>query len=637
MVIYTKVLIDGTEFSNNNTIDVTNNISDFNSASSFTLTADNIEGINKNVFTTGDSIVIYADKDITPPTTKIFSGKIEDLQYSGKETRETITVSGRDLTFRLQDSTIEPSVYNDMEISLIAIDIITNYVHNITTTSVTSTGVTLSHIEFRHISAFDALKQLADICGFMFWVDVDGDLHFVRKQSASSGLTLNNTNIISSTITENSHELVNEIWVYGSRQLSAYENIFTANGGSVFSLDYSPHNTSLFIAGSTVSKLGGIYQLMSDNPSGVEYLVDYTGKRIITPSGSMCGNNIPTSGDAVVVKYDRSTPIAKYGIDRNSINAYEWHPKVIVDKNINDPRMASDMVKNELQNAFPIKSGTVNISGIMQLVSGQTIIVDLPNENIVNLTFDVISTKFNFNPTTLYNEQVMTITVNKKVKDILDTVKQMILDIKKIRADETQTSDLITRLEVSTGSFGVQAQNYKVGLNTIGNGFILGHAVNGILGSPAIAINGSQVVLGDNRSMTIKYINNYGDTFKENFKTVRYSGTTVTGDWNKSLGRLALSSGTDQTDPLIAVGQTSKIFQDENRNISWVKVNSTETKFGNDSILYYISKNGTEWNPVNKNVKTDFPAGSVLYEQTVLAGNGANQTYIENLEVSYGQ
>jgi hypothetical protein len=42
---------------------------------------------------------------------------------------------------------------------------------------------------------FDALKQLAQLSGYIFYVDVDKDLHFEMAENVSSGVTLDNTNL----------------------------------------------------------------------------------------------------------------------------------------------------------------------------------------------------------------------------------------------------------------------------------------------------------------------------------------------------------------------------------------------------------------------------------------------------------
>ena len=73
--------------------------------------------------------------------------------------------------------------------------IIDNEVQDVTTTNVDVTTTTLPRIAFNHQSVYDALTQLAELAGFVFYIDVDKDLHFEAKESITSGIILNNTNL----------------------------------------------------------------------------------------------------------------------------------------------------------------------------------------------------------------------------------------------------------------------------------------------------------------------------------------------------------------------------------------------------------------------------------------------------------
>lgn len=54
--------------------------------------------------------------------------------------------------------------------------------------------------------------------------------------------------------------------------------------------------------------------------------------------------------------------------------------------------------------------------------------------------------------------------------------------------------------------------------NNGGHSFILGHPVNGVLGSGALGVNGSQILLGDHRGGSyILRVENPGSTYKEWF------------------------------------------------------------------------------------------------------------------------
>ena len=503
--IKTKLIIGDTIYTDADRIRVTSSIGVNNASSSFKIDFPNFDGEHKTDFNIGDEVIVYADKYETP-ITRIITGIIEDIKFKGKEIKETIMLRGRDYTARLQDVTVEPEVYNNQEVSVIVKDIITKYVDNITVTNVNTTTTTLSHISFNQMPVFDALKQLAELSGFIFWIDVDKDLNFKAKGITSSGKTLDNTNVIRSEFRETDKELYNKIWVYGDRILTSWQNIFTADGtGSVYTIDYKPHNTEVNVAGSVMLR-GGIFEMIFDAPaSGTEYLIDYNSRNIVLCSGTQCGDNIADNGVAVVVDYDRGTPIIKYGENRTSIDLYGPKTKVINDKNITDPQMAKDIVVSTLdQYSLPSMQGLITLQGTVYLVAGNTVVVNLSNQDISSETYDILEAKYDFTTKNCQANSVLTVKVSKKLKDFVDTLKQLILDLKRLQAGDIDITDVYSRMEFATGSFGVAVKNWKVETRTLGSSFILGHPGiqsnpqgGGILGS---VVSSGINFLGDTRS-----------------------------------------------------------------------------------------------------------------------------------------
>jgi prophage tail gpP-like protein len=498
MAIYTKLLIKGTQYYDALSIRVTKSMSENNSCSSVSITFDNIAGQHQDTFNVGDEILVYADKDVNPAVTKVFSGIIEDIDYRGSELKETITLTGRDYSVRLMDETIEPTVYNNQEISTIVTDIIDNFTQDLTRVNVDVTSVTLNHIAFNHTNVFDALKQLADLAGFIFYVDVDKDVHFELKGSISSGLILNNTNCTSCRVKESRKELYNKVWVYGGETLTNYENVFTANGGSVYTLDYKPHNTQVLIGGSTAPKVGGIYDILASSVgSPTQYLVDFDQKRIIFVSGTDAGNNIPVSGtDTIDIFYDRGTTIAKFGQDDASIALYGPQEKVIIDKNIINPTAAQDTISNTLERySSPLKQATLVLQGVFSATPSNTCIVDFPFQGIGNETFDIIQVVYDFSVKRNLIDEVTTITVSRRIADVLDTLKQLILDVKKLQAETTISAEIFTRLLWGNEKFGFIEDRWTITTRTMGSSFVLGHLDLGRLGS----VTSPQPYLGDSR------------------------------------------------------------------------------------------------------------------------------------------
>jgi len=501
-MITPKFEVAGTGY-NVNTLKVTSTIGDSNSASTFTSFVKNPNNKYDDVFDIGEEVIIYADKDTTTPTTKIFTGLIETATHKGTGQDSTLEIKGRDYSKYLMDVIVEPEIYTDQEVSITITDLMAKYAPLLTVVNVAVTTTILERISFNNISMFDAIKKLAAKANFYFYVDNDKDLHFVEQESNPSGITLDNTNVISSSFSETSREIYNNVWVYGDRILSGWTNTFTGDGvGSVYTLDYKPHNTKNFV--NDVLQKGGIYEMMALAPeSGINYLVDYDSKNIIFISGTDAGYNIPGSGSGVTINYDRSTPIIKYGVNRASETTYGKKDKVIVDTNIKDPREAKQIVLQTLNEySAPRIQGSVNIEGIIAITAGDTVKINLPDTTIINQTYQILSVSYNFNDTTIQNGKVVSISVSKKLLDLTDTLKDMLIQLRQLQANNQITDGVISRLETDEINQKFRVKEWKVTKSEVENSFILGGSVNGLLGSPYLAPNGSQLILGSSSAIT---------------------------------------------------------------------------------------------------------------------------------------
>jgi prophage tail gpP-like protein len=433
----------------------------------------------------GNTVDIFADKGINPPTTKIFSGILESIKPQGKGNQETLILAGKDYTTRLIDRTVEPEVYNNLPAGSIVKDIIKKYTDDITVTNVSDTATTIKRIVFNQIPVFDAIRQLAEQSDSVFYIDNTHDLHFGLKSETSSGKTFDDTNIISSTIKEQRNSVFNEIWVYGDRYLDNYQESFTGTGSTFeYTLDYRPHNTDITI--DDISQRGAIANMITENTaSGANYSVNYEDRLITFQSGTEIGySSIPGSNASVVMNYMRELPIVKTDKNNESISTYGKRVKVIVDKNIRDPNLAEEILRVALnENAVAKKQGQLQIKGIVDITPSNTCIVNIPFHNINSQTYDILEANYNFNSTTNFSENVLKLKVNKKLPDVTDTLKNILLDIKKLQGADMSNEDLFTRVETSTGSIGIRQSGINVWDIDMGSSFILGGNINGLLGS----------------------------------------------------------------------------------------------------------------------------------------------------------
>jgi len=487
MTSYSKINISGIEFYPDR-IQVTKSLGDINASSKFQAQFNNYIGRYTGSFSIGNEVGIYCDKDTNPPTTQIFLGILEDIDLKGKEENEKMTLSGRDYSARLVDRTVEPEVYNNLPAGSIVNDIIVKYTDDITTTN-TSSGLNIDRIVFNHIPVFDTIKQLADFSNYMFYIDNTKDLHFKEKATTSSGYIFGSggTPIISTTFKEKRDGIYNEVWVYGDRYLDGYQEEFDGVVGSNYTLGYKPHNTTLINSGTSIGleiiQPGGIFEMTYEAGSQYKYLVSYQDKKIILTSGTLVGDN-RYIGSKLLINYMRDLPIVKYGDNDVSIDKYGRRVKVIQDTSIKDPITAETILLRELEEySDPLKQGTLNIRNVGNINPGETCVVNIPSYNINNVTYDILEAKYDITKNKLLSDEVLSIKINKKIPDITDTLKSILLAQKKLEGQNISDSDLLTRYKFTAGSTGIRASGLEVFTRGIGSSFILGHQTHGLLGS----------------------------------------------------------------------------------------------------------------------------------------------------------
>lgn len=342
------------------------------------------------------------------------------------------------------------------------------------------TSPIINRIVFNQTPVYDAIKQLADLTDYQFYVDENKVLHFEPKGTTDSGETFGSGNVLQANFKERRDSVFNQVWVYGDKSLSAFKETFTAGspvGGSIFNLLYKPSNTEITVSGAIIQP-GGIYQMTYDPGSEVKYLVNYEDKQVIFTSG-----NIPSSGNAVIINYQRGLPIVKVGDNYASQSAYGKRVKVIVDKDIKDPQTAEDLMNSELEiNSDPIKEGNLQVKGVMNLTPGQTANVNIPYHNVDNQTYNIIQADYQFSPENNLDNNVLNVKVNKKTTDLTDTMKQIILDLKKLKAGDIDTTDTITRYQTTTGSLSIRQSGLVVYTRSvIGGGLIFDSPTYGLL------------------------------------------------------------------------------------------------------------------------------------------------------------
>jgi len=504
MTIRTKVEVNGTEHSDFQNMKISKTMSEFNASSNYIIKYDNPFGRHNDDFTVGDTIEVFADQDAAPATT-LLKGIIERIKFEGKGTTQTVTLIGRDFTARLKDSTVQPAVYTDSEVSTIVTDIVNNNVPDVTVNNVDVTETTLDRIAFNHNSMFDALTELAELAGFFFYVDSNSDLNFKLRKNTSSDISLDNTNILQMTSNTTREGMANSIWVYGDRYLSGFREENTLNGspwggaiGSVFTLLSKPHNTLVEYLGNPLK--GGVYELTTSVVSGPDYLVSFQDKQLIFLSGTDINyDSIPVSGGSIITTYDREIPIVKFGENDDSISSFGKKVKVINDKTIKDPRTALEILKKELEKSDPFKGIEVEIKGWQAITPGDTLNITMDDFNIDDNSIGILGVDYRFDKNSIQAETVIKIKLDTKIKDVTDKITDLDKRIGLIESQDRQDTDVLTRLIQATGSCVIVGSYWAIQTRELGSSFVLGHSgFTGSIGAQAGGRLGSIVASGIN-------------------------------------------------------------------------------------------------------------------------------------------
>lgn len=494
-----KLNVGGTDYLEVLRINIDKSMDDYNTTSSFTAEFSNYAGEYDDTFSLNDEVIIYADYDTTNPTTKIFKGIIESIKFNGSELNESLTISGRDYGAILQDIIVSPRTFKNIEASELVLALMTQNANGlgITYNNVNISSTTIDRLTFNNITLFDSIKQISEVAGFYFYIDEDKDLHFEERDSISSGETLNSTNIMSSHFDISDNDIFNNVYVYGNRQLTGVREIFGSSdfsNGSICILDDAPHNTIVMGSATIPSYIiqpGGVINLNDPATDNVKWLMDFNQKKIVLVSGTVAGDNTGWVGSGIVVDYQRSSLLVSIKQDLASQVAYGLKDKRIIDKNIRTIDEANERALSYLnEHKDPKTYGEVKTRGIISINPGNTVVVDIPFYNINTQTYSVIKSSYNFTKDTCLSDTFLSLSLNKKIRNFLDLMKEQELRLRAIEGSDTDTS--ISSITLGTGSITVVSSGCKVISRSIGSAFYFHVPNHDKLNSPTS-------VLGDAR------------------------------------------------------------------------------------------------------------------------------------------
>jgi len=175
--------------------------------------------------------------------------------------------------------------------------------------------------------------------------------------------------------------------------------------------------------------------------------------------------------------------------------------------------------------------------------------------------------------------------------------------------------------------------------NSLGHSWIVGSSTNGIVGANINTEDGEQQVVGGaGRGQALMRIVNPKNTYREYFRDTDFKDASAvnTAHWDTTNYRLAMTDSDDKRRTYNTVATSGIIFLND-QTMQSATFNADETKYGNDLVKYYLSAdNGVTWEEVTRGVPHQFSTtGTKLKYRVLFIGNGANETFLENLKISY--
>jgi len=152
--------------------------------------------VNVNV---GDSVEVKVDGST------VAKGTVTKIIIERKQHRKTVYCIGRtDILYREVILDSNHRVYANMDAGAIVKDLVDYYFSGILTSNNvnTSTGTIINRIDGYGKTIGDVIEDLAELAGCCFYVDNNDDVHFFLEGAESTGLTINESDVIDLRKTE---------------------------------------------------------------------------------------------------------------------------------------------------------------------------------------------------------------------------------------------------------------------------------------------------------------------------------------------------------------------------------------------------------------------------------------------------
>lgn len=426
------------------------------------------------------------------------------------------------------------------------IDDLRMFKHTSMTYSRVNSGTEFTNYKTKHRYIQDVINDLREVESFDWFVNTDRELVYRPENVVASSIGIGSQNLTDVRTKKDNSQLFNRVWVYGDKTLIGWEETFTGDGvGSVFQLEFSPHNSRLFVSG--IKQPGGIFEAVSSAPpSGTAYLVEFDERNIIFVSGTEAGDNIPGSLVTILAEYQYEKPILGLAEDLVSISEFGLREKIITSDEIKSPKQAQDIADSQI-NLFsnPLNNVRCDFQGTGTFVPAEVVQINFPRHGINNQSFKVIDVTYQVNTVNLQSEQIVSLNLAQRVPDVTDYLAQMIRDIKRLQAKDISAEAVQPRFTtINVGSVSTVLRSFTFRQRDPGSGLVLGHNTGtvgrGLLGSAGAG--SFQPFLGTGAGYIYETVaaDNFENHFKESFGDDTYLSGTFAA-WSNT-GSVVLTS-----------------------------------------------------------------------------------------------
>ena len=278
--------------------------------------------------------VVGHQVDVLDGSTKIFSGKIVDIvkKVKGKDILQ-FEIRCNDWTY-VADQKLYVASHSNKTAKFI-VDAIVSGLSSLgitgTNVSAAASGFTIEFLQFDYVRTSDALREIADMIGYDWWIDYDKDLHFVPKGTDSAPFNLTDTGGMyyynSLTLKDSDKQLKNTIYIVGADYVgsSTTDKVGVGDGTQKrFPLPYK-YDAKPTVTKNAVAQTVGIDFI--DNPASFDCLWNFQEKVLNFTTA-------PTSGHAIEVTGTPLIPLLLKLTAPGSVAAKGSYEFKIVDKTL---------------------------------------------------------------------------------------------------------------------------------------------------------------------------------------------------------------------------------------------------------------------------------------------------------------